>query len=135
MRLEIVTPEGKTFGDDVEGTIVIPGSEGEMGLMVNHAPLISALKPGELRYTKDGEEFALAVGDGIVEVGPNHVSVLTDIAVGEEDIDEDAVEQALERAKAALKEDGGNEDRAAAEASMMKSIAMLEVKRRRGKRS
>ncbi|MDA7673197.1 ATP synthase F1 subunit epsilon [Verrucomicrobiales bacterium] len=135
MRLEIVTPEGKTFGDDVDGTIVIPGSEGEMGLMVNHAPLISALKPGELRYTKDGEERAVAVGDGIVEVGPNHVSVLTDLAVGEADIDEDAVEKALERAQAALKEDGGSEERAAAEASMMKSIAMLEVARRRGKRS
>ena len=53
----------------------------------------------------------------------------------EADIDEDAVEKALERAQAALKEDGGSEERAAAEASMMKSIAMLEVARRRGKRS
>ncbi len=134
MRLEIVTPEGRTFGDEVEDTIVVPGSEGEMGLLKAHAPLISALKPGELRYTQNGVEQVLAVGEGIVEVGPNHVSILTDLAVGEADIDEDAVEKAIERAQAALKEDGGDEDRAAVEAQMMKSIAMLEVKRRRGKR-
>ncbi|NNE92215.1 MAG: ATP synthase F1 subunit epsilon [Verrucomicrobiales bacterium] len=131
MKLEIVTPEAKTFSDDVD-TVVVPGSEGEMGILPSHAPLVSALKPGELRYTKDGEETALAVGNGIVEVGLQHVSVLTDLAIGESDIDEDAVQKALERAEKSLEDELGDEDRAAIEEAIMKSVAMLEVKRRRG---
>lgn len=131
-RLEIVTPEEKTFSDIVDD-VVVPASEGEMGVLASHAPLITNLKPGELRYRKDGEEKSLAVGEGILEVTGNSVAVLTDLAVNEADIDEAAVEKALQSARDALEEKVSEEEIAAVEASIMKSLAQLELKRRRRK--
>ncbi len=129
-QLDIVTPEAKTFSDQVDD-VVVPGSEGELGILANHAPLVTTLKPGELRYHKDGEEHHLAVGEGVIEVTAKGVAVLTDLAIGADDIDEAAVEAALQRAKDALNEKISDEEVAAVEASIMKSIAQLELKRRR----
>lgn len=131
-RLEIVTPEETTFSDMVDD-VVVPGSEGELGVLVSHAPLVTTLKPGELRYHKDGEEHFLAVGDGILEITPNSVAVLTDLAINEADIDEAAVEKALQSAQDALSEKVSEEEIAAVEASIMKSLAQLQLKRRRRK--
>ena len=131
-RLEIVTPEETTFSDMVDD-VIVPGSEGEMGVLVNHAPLITTLKPGELRYRKGDEEHSLAVGEGILEITPTSVAVLTDLAINEADIDEAAVEKALQSAQDALAEKVSDEEVAAVEASIMKSLAQLELKRRRRK--
>ncbi len=131
-QLEIDTPEGKTFSDMVD-LVVVPGSEGELGILPAHAPLVSALQPGELRYTKDGQEYSLAVGAGLVEVQRDKVAVLSDLAVNEADIDEHAVEHALESAQKALAE-GGDEDPdkvAALHLAIQKSLAQLHVKRKR----
>ena len=131
MRLEIVTPEKRTFSDVVE-LVVLPGIEGEMGVLENHADLVTTLTPGELRYTKGGEEHELAVGEGIVEITGRSVSVLTDLAISESEIDEAAVTEALERAEAALKEDHmGDEEIATVQASIQKSLAQLHLKRKR----
>jgi len=131
-RLEIVTPDKRTFSDDVDG-VVIPGSEGELGVLEGHAPLVTTLLPGELRYTKGGEEESLAVGEGVVEITRESVAVLTDLAVTEHDIDEAAVEEALKRAEAALSEKMSDEEIATVEASIQKSLAQLHLKRRRRK--
>ncbi len=131
-QLDIVTPEAKTFSDQVDD-VVVPGSEGELGVLANHAPLVTTLKPGELRYHKDGEEHHLAVGEGIIEVSANGVAVLTDLAIGEADIDEAEVQAALQRAQDALNEKISDEEIAAVEATIMKSLAQLELKRRRRK--
>lgn len=131
--LEIVTPAGKIFADDVD-IVVVPGSEGELGVLSAHAPLVTALQPGELRYEKDGEDHSIAVGAGILEVTPKTVAVLSDMAVGEDDIDEAAVEAALASAEQALKdaEDGTDpDDMAAMQLAIQKSMAQLNVKRRR----
>ena len=87
MLLNIVTPERRTFSDSVD-QVVLPGSEGEMGVLPGHAALVTTLKPGELRYLKDGQETSLAVGEGVVEVTQAGVSVLTDMAILEADINE-----------------------------------------------
>ncbi len=131
LRLEIVTPEAKAYSDDVD-MVVIPGAEGELGILPRHAPLLTTIKPGELRVKKGGTETALAVGEGFAEVTGDRVTVLTDLALKESQIDESAAQAALERAQARLKErDLGDEDTAAAEASIARSLAMLNLKRRR----
>lgn len=130
-RLEIVTPEARTYSDDVE-MVVLPGADGEMGILPMHAPLLSLLKPGELRLKKDGHETSLAIGDGFVEVGPDRVSVITDMAIEERLIDEAATEAAIAKAQADLKaRDLGGEEVASIEASIAKSIAALNLKRKR----
>ena len=130
LRLEIVTPEQTAYSEDVE-MVTIPGAEGELGVYPNHVPLLTVLKPGELRVTKGGKSEYLAVGEGFVEVRGDGVSVLTDMALHPEKIDESAAEQAVERAKAAMKEDHGSEEVAAIQASLQKALAQLHVKRRR----
>ena len=131
LRLEIVTPEAKTFSEDVD-MVTMPGADGELGILPLHAPLMTQLKPGELRIKRGGQETILAVGDGFAEVLPHRVSILTDLAVTEANIDEAAVQAALERAQAAkAAKDLGGEEAAAVEAAIAKSLAQLHVKRRR----
>jgi F-type H+-transporting ATPase subunit epsilon len=131
LRLEIVTPEARTFSDDVE-SVVIPGVEGELGILPQHVGLMTQLLPGELRISKDGQEHRLAVGEGFVEVTGEKVSVLTDMAVPESDIDEAAAEAAVRRAEEAMKDTRlSGEEQATVEAALQKSLAQLRVKRRR----
>lgn len=130
LRLEIVTPERKIFSDDVD-SVVIPGIEGEMGVLPQHTSLVTALTPGELRYSQNGIEDELAIGQGFVEVTGSKVSVLTDLAVSDADIDEQAVQEALERAEKSLDEKLTDEEVAATQAAIMKSIAQLHLKRKR----
>jgi F-type H+-transporting ATPase subunit epsilon len=130
LKLEIVTPEEKIYSEDVD-MVTLPGSEGEFGVFPKHVPLLTALKPGELRVRKDGRETSLAIGEGFVEVKADGVSVLTDMALEAEKIDIGAAEAAVERAKAAMKEDHGAADVAAIQASLQKALAQLHVKRRR----
>jgi len=132
MYLKVVTPMAKTFSDEIE-SVVLPGCEGDLGILKAHAPLVTILQAGELRYLKNGVERSLAVGQGIVEISYDNVSVLTDMAVDEADIDARAVEQALERARKTLVETNVLEDAERIEKSILESLAQLEVHRRRGK--
>ncbi len=131
LRLEIVTPEQKIYSDDVD-SVVIPGVEGELGILPQHVPLMTQLLPGELRVLKDGKELRLAVGEGFVEIGADRVAVLTDMAVQENDIDETAAEEAIRRAEEAMRETKmDDEEYATVKASLQKSLALIRVKRRR----
>ena len=130
LKLEIVTPEEKIYSEDVE-MVTLPGSEGELGVYPNHVPLLTALKPGELRIMKDGRESAMAIGEGFVEIKADGVSILTDMALQTEKIDVAAAEAAVARAQAAMKEDHSAEEVAAIQASLQKALAQLHVKRRR----
>jgi F-type H+-transporting ATPase subunit epsilon len=131
LKLEIVTPEAKVFSQDVE-MVVIPGVEGELGILPMHIPLMTMIKPGELVVSSQGQETYMAVGEGFVEVTAQSVTVLTDMAIEEHAIDESAVEAAVKRAQEALKHGAniGDEQVAAVEASLQKSLAQLQVKRR-----
>jgi len=129
LKLEIVTPEEKIYSEDVD-MVTLPGAEGELGVYPKHVPVLTTLKPGELRVVKDGRETAMAVGEGFVEIKADGVSVLTDMALEPEKIDIAAAEKAVERAQAA-KEDHTAEEVAAIQASLQKALAQLHVKRRR----
>jgi len=132
LRLEIVTPEAKTFSDDVD-MVVLPGIEGEMGVYPMHVPVMTELKPGELRILQGGRETVMAVGQGFVEITQDHVSVLTDMAVEASTIDENAVENAIARAEEAMRlhQQMTDEEHAKVEASLEKLITQLAVKRQR----
>ena len=131
LHLEIVTPEARAYSEEVE-SVVVPGLEGELGILPGHIPLMTQVLPGELRVTRQGEEILLAVGEGFLEVTPNRVSVLTDMAVEESAIDESVVEEAIRRAEEQMQsEQLGTEDMAMVQAALQKSLAQLKVKRRR----
>jgi len=130
LRLEIVTPETTAYSEDVE-MVTLPGSEGELGVYPKHVPVLTILKPGELRVVKDKRTISLAVGEGFIEITPERVSVLTDMALEAQVIDEAAAEKAVARAQAVMKEDHTAEEVAAIQASLQKALAQLHVKRRR----
>src|SRR5262249_15753048 len=87
LKLEIVTPEGTVYSEDVE-LVTLPGIAGQMGIYPRHVPLISQVVPGEMIVHKDGRDSFVATGEGLIEVTPNPVSLLTDRAIPADRIDE-----------------------------------------------
>ena len=110
-RLSIVTPE-KIFYDDDIVSLVVPGTEGYLGVLSNHAPLITALKPGRIEFKdKDDNVFFLSVTNGFIEVSNNKASLLCNAAEYANDIDIERAEQALEKAKSNIKDyQSGNKE-------------------------
>jgi len=132
LTLEIVTPEARVYSDTIE-SVVIPTVEGEVGILPGHIPLLTQVADGELRVTKNGQTLWLAVGGGFAEVESDHVRVLAEHAITEEKIDEGAVEAALKRAEAQLKEAEGSDPAQFEHLQSMVRFAgvQLAVKRRR----
>jgi len=132
MLLEIVTPEGVSFSSQVD-EVLLPGTEGELGILPMHAPLITTIIPGELVVRSGGKTSYLVVGDGFAEIDQRHVAVLTDMAVEEDDIDEDAVQKAMDKAQKSLEEADkvDAEQSAMLQAAIQKSMVQLRMKRRR----
>ena len=130
LNLEIVTPEARTFSGEAQ-MVVVPGVEGELGILPDHMPLMTQIHPGELRVTTADGEIFFAVGEGFLEVLPDRVSVMTDMAIEEGEIDETAAEQAVARAEVELRDKAlAGEELAMVQASLLKSLAQLRVKRR-----
>lgn len=129
LKLQIVTPEAVVFSQEVE-MVTVPGVEGEMGILPQHEPLMTQLVHGEMIVRKDGQDSYLAVGEGLVEVTGERVSVLTDMAVAIEGIDEAEAEEARARAQARLREKLSAEEVAGVNAALARSLAQLRVKRR-----
>jgi F-type H+-transporting ATPase subunit epsilon len=129
IKLEIVTPEAKTYSDDVD-MVTLTGTDGEMGILPQHMPLMTGLVAGEIVAKKGGENIFLAVGDGFVQVTGEKVSILTDMAIRAENIDEAKAEEARQRAEARLAEKLTDEDAAMVTATLAHSLAQLKVKRR-----
>ncbi len=130
LKLEIVTPEAKTYSEDVE-MVTLPGVEGEMGIYPMHVPLMTQITAGELAVRKGGQDYFLAVGEGFVEITGERVAIMTDMAIKADDIDEAKAEEARKRAEARLQEKLSEEENAAVQAALMHSLAQLNVKRRR----
>src|SRR4029078_6682537 len=97
LKLEIVTPEATAYSEDVE-MVTLPGTEGEIGVYPNHVPLLTTLKPGELRVLKGGCKTFLPVGEVFIKIKAEAISVLTDIALEASSIDIGAAEAAVARA-------------------------------------
>ena len=129
LKLEIVTPEGTVYSEDVQ-MVTLPGVVGQMGIYLQHTPLMTQMVPGELIVHKDGRDQFIATGEGLIEVTADHVAVLTDLAVPADRIDEAKVEEARRRAEARLREKLSDEEVATVNASLARSLVQLRVKRR-----
>jgi F-type H+-transporting ATPase subunit epsilon len=129
LQLEIVTPEATVYSEAVE-MVTLPAVEGQMGVLPLHVRLVTQLVPGELIVRRGGHEDFLAIGEGLVDVTNDRVSIVTNMAVAIENIDEAAAEAARERAAARLKEKLSSEEVASVNASLARSLAQLHVKRR-----
>lgn len=135
IHLEVVTGERVVYSDDVE-SIVIPGHEGEAGILPRHAALMTTLQPGELRINKGGETILLAISGGFVEVLPHKVTVLADTAERADEIDEQRAEAARLRAQERLAQAGkAGLDATQAQASMRRAMVRLKVARKRSRRA
>jgi F-type H+-transporting ATPase subunit epsilon len=129
IKLEIVTPETKTFSEDVD-MVTLTGTEGEMGILPQHMPLMTQLVAGEIIAKKGAETIFLAVGDGFVQVTGERVAILTDMAIRAENIDEVAAEQARQRAEARLAEKLSDEETATVQAALLNAMMQLKLKHR-----
>jgi F-type H+-transporting ATPase subunit epsilon len=130
LKLEIVTPEGPAYSEDVE-RVTLPGVAGQFGVYPRHVPLMTQMEPGEIIVRKDGRDLFFATGAGLIEVTATRVSILTDLAVQADKIDEAKAEEARQRAEARLREKLSDEELATVNASLTRALAQLRVKRRR----
>lgn len=130
LKLEIVTPQATAFSEDVH-MVTLPGVEGQIGVYPQHVHLITQIVPGEIIVLKDGAERLLAVGEGLVEISADRVSIVTDMAIAADQIDEAKAEEARARAAARLQEKISDEEIASVNASLARSLAQLQVKKRR----
>jgi F-type H+-transporting ATPase subunit epsilon len=129
--LEIVTPERLAYSDEVDA-VVLPGSEGEMGVLPHHAPLVSTLGVGELRIRKGGSEESFAIVGGFVQVRPDRVVVMAETADMASEIDLERAQEARREAERTL-ESGYREgaDLSAARAALQQALLRIRVAERR----
>ena len=134
IRLDIVTAEKLVYSEDVD-EVIAPGIDGELGILPNHAALMTMLAHGELRVKQEGNEVDLAVSGGFMEVRPDHVIILADTAERSEEIDLARAEEARKKAEQARAEAPvGAEAALAAEAALKRALTRLKVARRRHER-
>ncbi len=127
IHVDIVSAEGEIYSG--EATMVFaPGTQGDLGIAPRHAPLLTMLKPGEVRVQHgDAEEQHFYVGGGAMEVQPNKVTVLADTAVRAKDLDEAAALAAKQRAEEALRDKAGSISQAEALAELARAAAQLKL--------
>ena len=133
MNLNIVTAERETFSGGVD-YVTAPGADGELTILPSHAALMSTLQPGEMRFGVDGEEQAIAVSGGFLEVLADNVTVLADAAEREDEIDEERAEIAVRRAQERIADHGSDLDMERALASLRRAQIRLRFARRRRSR-
>lgn len=127
IQVDIVSAEGEIFSGPAT-MVFAPASQGEIGIAPRHAPLLTTLKPGEVRVqTPDGEEQFFYVGGGALEVQPHLVTVLADTALRARDIDEAAALAAKQRAEEALRDKVGQISQAEALAELARAAAQLKA--------
>ncbi len=127
VQLDIVSAENSMFSGEVS-FLEVSGTEGELGIMPNHAPLLTRIKPGMARMIKqDGSEEVMYLSGGILEVQPASISVLADVALRADDIDEQAALEAKQQAEANIANAGADFDYEAATIELAKSLAQLRV--------
>jgi F-type H+-transporting ATPase subunit epsilon len=131
LQLEIVTPERLAYSDTVD-SVQLPGSEGELGVLPHHAPLISTLGVGELRIRKGGSEESFAIVGGFLQVRPDKVVVMAETADMSSEIDLEKAQESRREAERAL-ESGYHEgaDLSAARAALQQALLRIRVAERR----
>jgi F-type H+-transporting ATPase subunit epsilon len=132
IKLDIVTAERLVYSDQVD-EVIAPGIAGELGILPHHAPLMTMLKPGELRLKKGSEEISLAVAGGFLEIRPDRIIVLADAAERAEEIDAARAEAAKKRAQEQLA-NATEVDKTRVEAALRRALARLMVVEKRKRR-
>ena len=132
-QLDIVSAERHVSSDQVD-VLVVPGVEGEMAILPSHSPLLTVLKPGEIRVVKDGEDSFIAVSGGFMEVMPEKVTILADTAERLDEIDIERAEAAVKAAQERIAAAPVDMDLQRALASLRRSQARVKVARRRRNR-
>lgn len=130
MRLDVITAEREVLSDEVD-LVVAPGSEGELGILPNHSPLMTTLREGELTIRKAGEDSYLAVTGGFLEVMDNVVTVLADACERSDEINEERAQEAVRRAQQRIDAHTSDMDLERAMASMRRAQLRIRVARRR----
>jgi F-type H+-transporting ATPase subunit epsilon len=134
MHVDIVSAEIEIFSGTVT-ELYAPAEMGEVGVMPRHAPLLTKMKPGEVRIvTQEGDEQSFFVNGGILEIQPHVVTVLSDTAIRAADIDEAAALEAKSRAEAAMQDKKSDLDYARAKAELVEAAAMIETIKKYKKR-
>lgn len=133
-HVDIVSAEAEIFSGTCE-MVNAPAVMGELGILPRHTPLLTRLKPGEVRVIREGgtEEFYYVSG-GMLEVQPHHVTVLADTAVRAKDLDEAAAIEAKQQAEQALKDQKSDIDYAKAQAELAEAVAQLQTIQRMRKK-
>jgi len=134
LKVDIVTAERLVYSEEGVERLIVPGVEGELGVLTLHAPLLTMIQPGVLRIVKGGDEVEMAITGGFIEVRQNRVTILADAAERAEEIDAVRAEEARRRAQRRLEERISEEDLARAEASLARALARLKVAERRRRR-
>jgi F-type H+-transporting ATPase subunit epsilon len=131
LQLEIVTPERQAYSDEVDA-VYCPGTEGEFGVLPHHAPMLSTLGVGELRIHKGGDEEYFAIAGGFVQVRPDKVVVMAELADLSSEIDLESAQEARNEAERALQQ-GFDEpaDLAQARVAMERALVRIRVAERR----
>jgi F-type H+-transporting ATPase subunit epsilon len=129
LKLDIVTPTGQVYSHEVD-MVTLPGMEGEMGILPQHAPLITLLGEGEIIARRGLKEDRILVTRGCVEVTADRVAVLTIFATDEQSIDESSAEEARRRAEARLQEKLSPEETSLVQAALTHSLNQIKIKRR-----
>jgi F-type H+-transporting ATPase subunit epsilon len=130
LRLQIVTPTATVFSEDVH-MVTLPVVEGQISVYPQHTRVITQMVPGEIIVTRDGQDRYLAVGEGIIEITGERIAIVTDMAIAAENIDEARAEDARARAAARLREKISDEEVASVNASLARTLAQLQVRKRR----
>jgi len=135
LKVDIVTAERVVFSEEGVDRLIVPGIEGELGLLPLHAPLLTTIKPGVLRVVKGEEETTMAITGGFIEVRENRVTILADAAERGEDIDAARAEEARRRAEERLASREATIDMAKAEMDLKRALvrikALAQTRRRR----
>lgn len=135
ISVEIVSNEKLLYAGEA-ALVVVPGAAGELGILAGHAPLLTKVKPGVVKINlPGGEEELMYVSGGVLEVQPNKVTVLADIAERGEDLDEARAEEARRAAEEKMQSDSPGMDYAAAQAELAQAVAQLEAIRKLRKRA
>lgn len=130
LHLEIVTSESTVFSGDVD-MVTVPGMAGVMGILPRHAPVLSTLRPGELRVKVGGDDLEFAIGGGFVDIHNNQVIILADSAERSDAIDIARAEAARQRAEDLLKSPHNKEELFKLETALKRNQARLQVASRK----
>ncbi len=135
LKLDIVTPERTVLSEDGLDIVIAPGSEGQLGILPSHTPLLTTLGIGELRARRGTEELTMVISGGFLEVRNNVVTIIADVAERAEEIDIDRARGARERAASSLATREDDIDVAATQAALRRALMRLRVAERYTRRA